>query len=291
MPKTSDKSNASPNNTAIQGWRMVAPYFYLTIIGFIVGLFLVWLMLWKVQTLTALGLTGKFFYLILIPLGLSVAAVLFGILRSFARYRGRQLGGTLELGGPVVVFVLVILLGFWLAPNTGNFPFTIYVHGESGNQDLALRNAGYVMLDLGGERRKEPIGDKGQVLFSEIPASFRGQPVKVALDADGYELINPKQEFRLEGPNLYLPIRKKPGQIIGHVQDEQGHPLAGVDISVAGLSTTTDHNGGFEFTIPGNRLQKEFTLKANAAGFVPWSGSVAPNANDATIVLNHVVAR
>ena len=290
MPETSDKNHTKPDN-APKEWRMIPPYFYLIIGGFVIALFLVWLMLWKVERLAAFGLTGKFFYLILIPLALSTATVLFGILRSFASYSGRQLGGRLELGGPVVVFILLILLGFWLTPNPGNFPLTIYLHGKSGPHELALRNVGYVMLDLGGERRREPVGDKGQALFSEIPASFSGQTVMVTLDADGYELINPKQKLRLDGPSLYLPIQKKPGSIVGHLQDEQGRPLAEVSITVAGLSTTTDRQGRCEFTIPGERLLKEFTLNANAAGFVPWSGSIAPDSNDAAIVLVHADAR
>ena len=42
-------------------------------------------------------------------------------------YRGEVLGGVLELGGPVVAFFLVLILGFWLVPNPTAFAVTVYV--------------------------------------------------------------------------------------------------------------------------------------------------------------------
>src|SRR5580693_6830864 len=61
-----------------------------------------------------LGLTGNLYYLVLLPMGLAAAVFLFGVLRSYARYSGKQLGGMLELSGPIVAFVLVVILGFVL---------------------------------------------------------------------------------------------------------------------------------------------------------------------------------
>ena len=66
------------------------------------------------------------------------------------------------LGGPVVVFVLVVLGGFKLVPNPTQLRLTAFVHGPAGRQDLVLQNAGQVVLDLGPDRRREKIGDKGE---------------------------------------------------------------------------------------------------------------------------------
>ncbi len=50
-------------------------------------------------------------------MGASVDAFLFGAMRSYATYSGKVLGGLLELGGPVVVFAMVMIGGYWLIPN------------------------------------------------------------------------------------------------------------------------------------------------------------------------------
>ena len=52
------------------------------------------MMLWKAPALVALGLSGKLYYLVLIPMALVAAAgFLFGVLRSMAIYRGKPFGG------------------------------------------------------------------------------------------------------------------------------------------------------------------------------------------------------
>jgi hypothetical protein len=119
------------------------------------------LMLGTAEKLVRLGLVGNLYYVVLVPLGLSVAAFLFGVLRSYAVYTGKVAGGNLELGGPIVGFLLVVILGFVLVPDPSPFAVTVFVHGDSGKQDLVLRNRGAVLLDLGGDRRRELIGDRG----------------------------------------------------------------------------------------------------------------------------------
>src|SRR5688500_3950658 len=85
-------------------------------------------MLWNLKTLSALGLTGQLYYLVLLPLGLCVALVLFGSMKSYASYKGKRIGGerfggVLELGGPIVGFALTLVLGFVLpSPAPSTFP-------------------------------------------------------------------------------------------------------------------------------------------------------------------------
>jgi len=81
------------------------------------------------------------------------------------------------------------------------------------------RCKGCVLLDLGPDRHREPIGGNGQAYFPAIPASFREQAVIVSLDSDVYEPANPGQKHKLDGASLYLPVRKKAGRVAGRVQD------------------------------------------------------------------------
>jgi hypothetical protein len=268
-------------------WSKIAPYAVLSLGSFLAAMALVGLLLWKAELLARLGLTGNFYYLILLPLGLAVAGFLFGALRSYAQYQGRHLGGTLELGGPVVGFALVVIGGFLLPPPATNFPLTVYVHGKAGPQELVLRGQGSVMLDLGGDRRSEPIGEKGQAIFPEIPANFRGQIVKISLDDFEYELADPDPRRRLDGTSLYLPVRKKPTHFAGRVQDEEGNPVAGATVSIADLSATTNAIGRFDILITSDRRQEELPFQAIANGYLPWHSVVVPDGNEPVATLRH----
>ena len=224
-------------------------------------------MIWKADLLARLGLTGNLFYIVLLPMGLAAAGFLFGVIRSYTRYGGKQLGGMLELGGPIVAFLLVVILGFVLVIPVTTFPLTVYVHGQGEPQDLVLRNSGDVLLDLGGDRRRQPIGADGQAYFPAIPQTFRGQEVPIGVESAAFELSDPKQKRRLDESSVYLSVQRKAGHLSGRVQDDNGSPITGATIHVAGLSEVTDSAGHFEFVIPGDRLQPELDLEAVASDY------------------------
>ena len=272
--------------SSAQGWDKIGPYAALSLSSFICALVVLVLFLSKADKLVALGFGGNFYYIILLPLGLSVAAFLFGALRAYGFYKGKLFGGALELGGPAVAFFLVLVLGFQLPSPAANVSLTVYVHGPGGPQDLRLRGTGTVRIDTGGLRRLAPIDANGQAVFMEIPANFRGQEVAVGLDAEGYELIDPNQTIRLDGSSAYVSVRKKAGRIAGHVEDEMGDPIGGVGITVLGITTLTKIDGSFEVSIPGDQLQSYLTLRAVIPGYTIWSDYVVPNSNEITIALH-----
>jgi hypothetical protein len=92
----------------LKPWTEIAPYAFISLAGFVVSVALLFFMVWRAEKLVALGLTGRVYYVVLVGLGLSVAAFLFRVLQSYATYRGRQMGGVLVLGGPIVAVVLVV---------------------------------------------------------------------------------------------------------------------------------------------------------------------------------------
>ncbi|HEY2294403.1 MAG TPA: carboxypeptidase-like regulatory domain-containing protein [Thermoanaerobaculia bacterium] len=245
----------------------------------------VFLLLRNARLLVSLGLVGRFYYLTLIPLGLSAASFLFGALRSIGIYRGKLFGGVLELGGPVVIFALVIIGGFYFPPPGSNFPLTVYVHGPAGPQDLLLRNQGAVLLDLGGDRRSAPIGDKGQAFFPEIPANFRGQEVNIALDASGYERSD-NNRLDLAGTSLYLGARRKSFHITGNVRDKMDKPVIGATVSMADISTTSIKQGYFDLAVPSDRVPDVMVLRVSADRYETWNQEIIPNGSPVTVVLS-----
>src|SRR5580700_2682073 len=86
----------------------------------------------KAQTLSGLGLTEHVYYLVLVPMGLTAAVFLFGVIPSTATFEGKLLGGTLRLGGAVVGAALVVVGGYYFVPSGFTFPLTVYVYGQDG---------------------------------------------------------------------------------------------------------------------------------------------------------------
>jgi hypothetical protein len=78
----------APPQTAKTG--EILPYALIALASFVCGIGVLLLMLWKAEALTKLGLIGNLYYVVLLPLGLCAAAFLFGVMRSFARYKGEQ---------------------------------------------------------------------------------------------------------------------------------------------------------------------------------------------------------
>ena len=269
---------------ASRPWREIRHYAIIALVALSVCLFIVWVFVLKAETLVTFGLTGYLFYVLLVVLGLAAAVVLFGVLRSTALYKGKILGGDLELGGPAVVFLLVVFGFYKLVPSPTPMRLTAYVHGPNGKHDIVLRNSGQVILDLGSDRRREKIGDKGEAYFS-IPPEFRGQRVPISVEADGYEIAAPNAPFKLDSDRLYLQVRPKPGRIAGRVQHMRGNPVPGASVRLDGLSVSSGPDGHFEVAIPGERMKAGLLLTATALGYVPQSLTAVPNSNEITVEL------
>jgi hypothetical protein len=280
------------NGNTSRPWGRIAPFAVISLVSFGSAASLLFFMVWKADVLVGLGLVGRFYYVLLLPLGLCSAAFLFGVLQAYAGYRGKQLGGTLTLRGPIVACFMVVILGFVLVPDISTFPQTIYVHGPGGPRDIVLRNSGEVFIDLGDDRRHVQIGDQGQAYVPAVPASFRNQYVPVWVSSDNYESVDQEKRLKLDGRSIYLPVRRKAVRIYGRVDGEGGGCLFGAEVSVAGLSAPIDpRSGHFELTIPGDRLRDDLELVATAPGCVSKSYRVFPNSNEIEMTLRKSLAK
>jgi SEFIR domain len=263
--------------------------FYATVslVAFLFGLAILSLILWNAQLLVSLGLTGNFYYVLLLALGLSAAAFLFGLLQSHAMHRGHTGWGHLELGGAIVGCALVVTGGFYLVPNPLPFAVTVFVHGESGIHDLVPKESCEVVMELGPEVRRQEIGPNGTVYFANVAPNYRGQEVPLWVESKQFEPVYPDRKYPLKADAIQLEVRKKPGRISGRVQDENGNPLADATISLAGLATISNSVGHFEFVLNGDQLKPELELDIVKAGYLPKHFKVVPNANEVVVQLTH----
>lgn len=254
--------------------------------GVVLGLSTLALMLWKGDVLVRLGLVGHVWYVILLLLGLAVSAGIFALFKSYARFTGTVLDGRLQIGGPAVLMLAVVVLGFRLAPAPPErFALTVFVHGEAGRSALVLRNRGKLFLDLEADRRVEAIGDKGEARFVGIPSDQRGRSVPISLDADGYELVERDTRLALDTDVAYVAARPKTLRLRGEVVDNRNRPLAGARWLIGSQSGATDADGRFDVPLPADLPESERVMTITAPGHSPWRGQVTPGGNPLTVPL------
>jgi hypothetical protein len=244
-------------------------------------------MLSSAPALVRVGLTGHIWYVLLLLLGLFAAITIFALFKSYARYRGQPLEGTLELGGPVVVMLVVIVLGFYLVPAPPpRFDVTVFFHGKEGRQVVILHSHGRASLDLGADKRIEAVGDKGEARFPGIPGDLRDREVELGLDDDTYELVDSPCNIRLGPEVVYAAIEPRRLALVGYIFDEREHPLPQARAVVAAVAAVTDEDGRFELALPADLPEGERTITITVAGYESWTGKVVPGGDPLRVQLS-----
>lgn len=253
-------------------------YALFSLVAFMVGITLLMLYIFKADDLIAQVIDEKVFYILLLPMGLSASAFLFGVMQSYAVLIKKEFSIKLKLGGPVVLFILVVIGGFQLVPSYSSFPQTIYVHGNKGKHNIVLKNEGDVIIYLGNDRQIKKIGEYGEAYFPSIPPEFRNQQVHITVIAENFELANADTQYILSGKNIYILVKKDESlaRIFGIVTDENNTPLEMVVVQIGDLQTTTDKNGYFIIDIPLEKRKKQQKLRAYKKEYEIWECFVYP---------------
>jgi hypothetical protein len=223
-------------------------YALIALVAALLGLGLLLIFVYQVPQLIASGVQNQVFYILLIPWGLTSAAFLFGAMRSYARFSYKHLGSALELGGPVVLFCLVLAGGFKLVPAAAeSFDLAVRAHGA----DSPLITSGQVTLELPGLPHAN-IGQDGEANFKGLSLKLKGKAIKVLPKVDGYEekWLTPtvdgnvlKVELEKANPTFLQRATLVPPPIKGQT----------VQIRVEGqkIDVAPDELGGFTFTTSG----------------------------------------
>lgn len=260
--------------------KLLSPLAYavISLIAFVIGTGLLLLFIFKADDLVAQGIDEKVFYVLLLPLGLSAAGFLFGVMHSYAAYKGKILGGVLRLGGPVVLFLIVVILGFTLVPETGPFDFTIFLRDADGK--TVLKEEGVLKIILRTEQKIEKIDDKGSVDFKNIPAKFKNKEVVVEIVVSGWQFTDHKTTTycNLASSSATLIIERDDSLccVSGSVTDSHLNPVVGASIIVQGIEVETDKNGRFFVSIPPDKQQKEQSLSVIKEGYKVWEQFIYP---------------
>jgi hypothetical protein len=180
-------------------------YAIISLIGLVLGLGLLVFYVYEVPRLVETSSQSQVYYLLLIPWALACAAFLFGAMRSYGRFTHKHLGNALELGGPVVLFCLVVAGGFKLVPPApATFDLTVRAHSADDKDPLI--NHGGITVELGSVRRTESIDSAGEANFKGIPPRFKGASVRILPLVEGY--AEQWQTHKLSGDVLDLPLAR-----------------------------------------------------------------------------------
>jgi len=191
------------------------------------------------------------FFFLLILLGLISGGFLFGALRSRSKYTGKAYGGTVELGGPVVVLVMVVLLGYRFKPTESSFSLTVNVFG-AGGANPTIGN-GTLTAYYGNAHVVKQISD-GQVILNEIPRELRGEEIRLLPLIEGYSGKELKTAIPPDNSPLNLYVEKVADAVTisGIVLSRKGTVVRDATVVVAdGLARgSTDKFGNFRLTVP-----------------------------------------
>jgi hypothetical protein len=212
------------------------------------------------------GSQAQIFYILLIPWALSCAAFLFGAMKSYARFTHNHFGSYLELGGPVVLFALVILGGFKLVP-TPPETFDLTVRPRSADSGDPFITSGRIVIDLDNNRQVQLINPNGEADFKGIPSKFRGVTIEVIPQIEGYE--EKPQYPRLVGDVLNLTLEKAAPRLTTLKGSVFPPPRKGQEIQIVvdgqKAETFSDELGRFELNMNGKEGDK-IRLKAYSEG-------------------------
>jgi hypothetical protein len=268
--------------------RKISPlgYVFISLAAFLIGVALLFVLVFNAKELMALGLGLFVYYVVLIAIGLAAAGFLFGVMNSVASYKGLELSGSLEIRGPAVVFLLVVILGFVLPPSGGEpFDFTVRLRGIDGA--AVLKGEGSLRMILGTDTKTVDLDKQGQVIFAGIPAGFKNQPVRLELDAPGWRFVkddkNDGQKLALSRPltGTQATLAVEPDNSLSllrvSVLDEDKRAVSGAIVLVEGERVgLTDAFGMLTVTLPMKLRKPELSLSIHKQGFKVWEGNAFP---------------
>lgn len=235
--KSSDRRIGTPDSRRVVLWASISGLSFVFAIATVVGL-------------RQSAFPAAVLYLALIAAGLSAAGFLFGALRSSARYQGRSNLGSLELGGPIIAALLIIILGFKYARPPDFIDLVIRASGVEGNHSSVLRD-GLITIDLGHLRIPKHIDSDGEVHIGQVPATFVHQTISITAQSDGYESLSQRLTIPQNGI-LLIELRVKPLQsvISGRLLRSSERPVANARIYINGkLECETDEAGLFSSSL------------------------------------------
>lgn len=190
-------------NAATQQPLAAAAYALVSFISLGICLWAGWYLLTQPIVMGSPETSARAYFVLLAILGLASAAFLFGAMRSSARLTGNVYGYALELGGPVVIAVLVVAGGFFATKQPTEFTLVVRLRGTeaiTNTQDTFLK------VDL-GVRRETAVFESGQTTILGVPARFLKGELPIEFASKRYRLKDEKGMLKVPSEGIvYLDV-------------------------------------------------------------------------------------
>jgi hypothetical protein len=261
----------------------------LHLIGFIVGVFLVCVILFITYKLpcpsSSQYVTFKTILAVAIAALISVLPGFFTIRYGFGHY-------VISAGGAIGIFWAV----FTYTPKIidtndkcqNEFEYTFSIEDSSGN--TPIRDKGLLSIRSGIYTEEASIEKDGSATFRNIPASLRDSSVALLLNVPGWTFMNDQnqQKIYLKERNQRIKIKRRNSiyNIKGRVMKNDGTILSHVLINLDDDSARTDNNGMFSISLSSqNRALNNHLLTATYLGRVFYSQNVILGSTDLVQIL------
>lgn len=207
-----------------------------------------------------INLSMPVYFFLVVVMALVSTAFLSGAMKSVARYQRKSPNSTLYLSGPVVIFFIIIYLGYKYRPEPvkENSPLSLSVIFRAPTGSAERVKTGQVTVRIAQYSSQKKLNDEGTALFTGINPSYRGSVVDLTAEVPGYNLID-NQSFQLDDSinytNLTIKLTKKLDSIsirgnVIKLPERTG--IKDAIIRFQGMMKTyrTDESGDFTATLP-----------------------------------------
>lgn len=248
-----------------------------------IGIFII--LFGQAERWIGLSLINHLWFINVFLLSITGGVVLFSYSNSSARIKGKISGSTFELLGPSAFSIVVLFIGFQLAPAPqSDFDFTLYVELSDGSNPLQQR--GKIKLKLGDNPAVKPIGSLGEVRFNNIAGRFREQNVRATLlEGFPYLLVQSSKTVTLTGESATLIIEPQVAKLTGRVETINGKAISGAQVRVQNEVTTTAEDGRFSLPLFADMSEIQRLVEVDAQGFKSSRLSFVLNGEPITIQL------
>jgi len=205
MPNEGDANIGQPRVPPVETFQQPLGSVAYTVIAFLslaVTLLVAYGLYLANQNAASSPLLRFFYYLLLWILGITSALFLFGVLRSSAALSGKQWGTAVDLGGPVVIGILVVAGGYKFSQLPETFTLTVRLNGSFPIQEMA--SGAKLWVDLNGRREHDDFGPNGQLVIMEVPSTFLTDPIPVTFESDAFRASDKGNSVKLHVPENHV---------------------------------------------------------------------------------------
>lgn len=170
----------------------------------------------------------------------------------------------------LIIAFLAFYFGFENSTNDA-FTYTVFVHGEQGQDDIIL-NQGKVVMDLNNDRRVSEINSSGAAIFNGVPANLDGDSVKIFIEhKEPYRPVDLDRKYALKrSGKAYLKVKLYGSDILyGYVLNHNGTGIDSVRISIRDTSAFTNKQGYYNLEIPLEYQKKFQNVRYEKEGYKP----------------------